>query len=93
MRTRTITVLLSATALLAGCSGEPSYDESVEECVKAVKARTEGDVTKPKPCESLKEDDYTLVVMNKAMGDLGWTDKDGRFDKEKFERDARDGKP
>ncbi|WP_031152824.1 hypothetical protein [Streptomyces erythrochromogenes] len=93
MRTRTITVLLATTALLAGCSGEPSYDESVEQCVQAVKARPEGDKTKPKPCESLKEDDYTLVVMSKTMGDLGWTDKDGRFDKEKFERDALNGKP
>ncbi|MFF3675877.1 hypothetical protein ACFYYS_18115 [Streptomyces sp. NPDC002120] len=93
MRTRTITVLLAATLLLAGCSGEPSYDESVEQCVKAVKARPEGDKAKPKPCEPLKEDDYTLVVMNKVMGDLGWTDKNGRFDKEKLERDALDGKP
>ncbi|TDU73493.1 hypothetical protein [Streptomyces sp. KS 21] len=93
MRTRTAAALLLATALLAGCSSQPSYDESVEQCVKALKARPEGDKSKPKPCEPLKEDDYNLVVMNKVMGDLGWTDKDGRFDKDKFNRDALDGKP
>lgn len=93
MRTRTTATLLLAAVLLAGCSGEPSYDESVQACVKAIKARPAGDKSKPKPCEPLKEDDYTLVVMRGVMGDLGWTDENGRFDKEKFERDALDGKP
>lgn len=83
-RTRTTATLLLAACLAAGCSSQPSYDESVQQCMKALKARTTSSPVRPKPCEPLKEDDYTLLVASKAMDDLGWTDKDGNFDKNKM---------
>ncbi|MFE2326104.1 hypothetical protein ACFXD5_19615 [Streptomyces sp. NPDC059385] len=83
-RNAAITALAGAALLLAGCSSQPTYDESVQQCVKALKARHLDDKTKPKVCEPLKEDDYTLLVANQAMGDLGWTDKDGNFDRNKM---------
>lgn len=92
-RVRAITLTLAATTLLAGCSSEPSYDESVQQCAKALEARHLDDKTKPAACKPLKEDDYTLLVMSKAMDGLGWTDENGRFDKDKFYRDALDGQP
>jgi hypothetical protein len=82
-RARTVTAILAATALLAGCGG-PSYDESVQQCTKALKARHLDDKTKPKPCEPLKEDDYTLLIMSGVIDGLGWTDEDGRFDENKM---------
>lgn len=83
-RSRTTATLLLAAAFLAGCSSEPTYNESVQQCVAALKARHLDDKAKPKPCERLKEDDYTLLVANKAMEDLGWTDKNGNFDENKM---------
>ena len=76
--------IAGATLLLAGCSSQPTYDESVQQCVKALKARHLDDKAKPKPCEPLKEDDYTLLVASQAMDGLGWTDKDGKFDRNKM---------
>lgn len=83
MRIRTAAILLAAAGLLAGCGG-PSYDESVQQCTKALKARYLDDKTKPKACEPLKEDDYKLVVMSSVIDGLGWTDEDGRFDENKM---------
>lgn len=86
MHIRTATLLLAATALLAGCSSQPTYDESVTACTAALKARPKPEPTKPKPCERLKEDDYTLLVAQRAMEDLGWTDKNGNLDQNKMLR-------
>jgi hypothetical protein len=41
----------------------------------------EGGKGRPEACEPLSEDDYTVLLMAKAMDGLGWTDEDGRFDK------------
>ncbi|MFE2324629.1 hypothetical protein ACFXD5_12040 [Streptomyces sp. NPDC059385] len=83
-RPRTAATLLLAAFLAAGCSSQPTYDESVQQCVKALKARHLDDKAKPKVCEPLKEDDYTLLVASQAMDGLGWTDKDGKFDRNKM---------
>ncbi|MFF3620026.1 hypothetical protein [Streptomyces sp. NPDC002467] len=85
MNRNALTVAIAGAALLlASCSSQPTYDESVQQCVKALKARHLDDKTKPKPCEPLKEEDYTLLIMSKSMDDLGWTDKDGNFDRNKM---------
>ncbi|MFD7554149.1 hypothetical protein ACFV9E_06365 [Streptomyces sp. NPDC059835] len=83
-RNALIAALAGAALLLTACSSAPTYDESVQQCVKALKARHLDDKTKPKPCEPLKEDDYTLLVASQAMDGLGWTDKDGNFDRNKM---------
>lgn len=44
----------------------------------------EGGKGRPEACESLSEDDYTVLLMAKAINGLGWTDEDGRFDKLKM---------
>lgn len=83
-RTRATTALLLATTLLTACSSQPTYDESVQQCMKALKARTKPSPIRPKPCEPLKDSDYTLVVGNQAMADLGWTDENGNFDQNRM---------
>ncbi|MGW2082135.1 hypothetical protein ACWCOW_35345 [Streptomyces sp. NPDC001939] len=49
----------------------------------AAKAK-EGGKGRPKACGSLSENDYTALQMAKAIDALGWTDKDGQFDKLKM---------
>jgi hypothetical protein len=44
----------------------------------------EGGKERPKACESLSEDDYTVLLMAKSIDGLGWTAKDGQFDKLKM---------
>jgi hypothetical protein len=86
--------LLATTLLLAGaavgCS--KSYDDTVNDCTKALAAQFEEDGKgKPDACKDVKEDDYSAILMNQIMGDQGWLDEDGRFDKGKFYEDAFDG--
>lgn len=38
----------------------------------------------PEACVPLSGNDYTVLLMAKAIDGLGWTDKDGRFDKLKM---------
>lgn len=75
MRIRTTTVLLAATALLAGCSSEPSYDESADQCIAAVKALPKGARLEPRPkaCEPLKEKDYNVIFASKVAADMNLT--------------------
>jgi len=44
----------------------------------------EGGKGRPRVCEPLSEDDYTALLMAKAIGGLGWTGKGGEFDKLKM---------
>jgi len=39
---------------------------------------------RPEACGPLAEDDYTALLMAKAIGGLGWTGEGGRFDKLKM---------
>jgi hypothetical protein len=43
-----------------------------------------GGNSRPAACGPLNEDDYTALLMAKAIGGLGWTGKDGQFDKLKM---------
>jgi hypothetical protein len=79
---RTTTALLTFLLLAgtAACSSGKSYDDTVNDCVKALKARAEGDTAKPAACKGVKEDDYTALVFSKVLDDNGWRDKDGNPD-------------
>ncbi|QDQ12769.1 hypothetical protein [Streptomyces spectabilis] len=61
------------------------YADAAKNAADAVKKKTkEGGKSRPEACEPLSEDDYTALLMAEAIGGLGWTDKDGRFDKLKM---------
>lgn len=48
------------------------------------KKTEEGGKGRPEACEALSEDDYTVLLMAKAIDGLGWTGEDGQFDKLKM---------
>lgn len=73
MRTRTTTAtLLAVTLLLVGCSSEPSYDESADQCIAAVKALPKGARLEPRPkaCEPLTEKDYNMIFASRVIADM-----------------------
>jgi hypothetical protein len=100
MRRTTALISGAVLAIAAGITGtviwlmQPSYDEIVQECQQALADQSEaGGKGKPEACEEVKEDDYSALVMNNVLGDLGWTDEEGRFDKNKMLEDALDNTP
>lgn len=94
MRTRTaLPAAIAAGLLLTLTSCGQSYEETVAHCAQALKDRPEGDKGKPEECEEVKEDDYTAMVANQAIDDLGWTDEDGNFDKNKMLEDTLEHQP
>jgi hypothetical protein len=100
MKRRTITILAAVAVAAAGAItglivwlSQPSYDEIADNCVAALKDRAEGDKGKPAACDGLKEDDYDALVLSHVLGDLGWTDDEGRFDKNKMLEDTLDDTP
>lgn len=93
------TLLISAAVLaVAGIItglvlwlSQPSYDEIVKGCQKALaKQYAEDGKGKPAACNDVKDDDYNALVLHAAMGDLGWLDDDGNFDKNKMLEDSLD---
>ncbi|MFD9276891.1 hypothetical protein ACFWD7_06310 [Streptomyces mirabilis] len=63
----------------------PSYDDIVKGCQKALAAQAKaGGKGKPSACDDVKKDDYDALALNAALGDLGWLDDDGNFDKNKM---------
>lgn len=61
------------------------YANAAKDAADTVEEKTEaGGKGRPKACEPLSEDDYTVLLMAKAIGGLGWTDKGGQFDKLKM---------
>lgn len=85
MRIRTVITAAALLAALAGITGcGQSYEELTESCLTALKARPDGDKSKPAECEGVKRKDYVTLEMGVAIDDLGWTDKDGKFDENKM---------
>lgn len=61
------------------------YQGPAKDVADALEKKTkEGGGSRPEACEPLSEDDYTALLMAKAIGGLGWTDEDGQFDKVKM---------
>lgn len=81
IRAAAVGVVLLA-GLAAGCA--QSYEEITKDCLAALKARADGDKSKPAECEGVKKSDYFDLVMSVAIDDLGWTGEDGKFDKGKM---------
>lgn len=61
------------------------YETVAKEAFDAVAEKIKaGGEDRPEACESLSEDNYTTLLTAKAIDGLGWTDKDGQFDKLKM---------
>ncbi|MGI5196564.1 hypothetical protein ACQEVY_23430 [Streptomyces sp. CA-288835] len=61
------------------------YEGVAEDAFDTVEKKTqEGGKGRPEACEPLSEDDYTALLMAKAIGGLGWTGEGGEFDKLKM---------
>ncbi|MFJ3923043.1 hypothetical protein [Streptomyces sp. NPDC090022] len=85
-RTHTAAVLAGLLLTATACSSEPSYDQTADQCIAAVKARPKDTPARPRPkvCERLTEEDYNTIVVGRVMEDLGWTGEDGRLDPNKL---------
>lgn len=61
------------------------YDSVAKDAFDRLDQKTkEGGKSRPEACKPLSEDDYTALLTAKAINGLGWTDKDGQFDKLKM---------
>jgi hypothetical protein len=61
----------------------------VKNCQKALVSQSKaGGKGKPGACKDVKDDDYTALVMNNAINDLGWTDEDGNLDENQMLEDT-----
>ncbi|MBM7091041.1 hypothetical protein JTP67_21355 [Streptomyces sp. S12] len=61
------------------------YDSVAKDAFDTLEKKTkEGGKNRPEACEALSDDDYTALLTAKAIEGLGWTDKDGQFDKLKM---------
>jgi hypothetical protein len=61
------------------------YEDPAKEAADAVEKKTRaGGKDRPEACEPLSEDDYASLHIAKAIDGLGWTDKNGEFDKLKM---------
>lgn len=74
----TVALVIGGTAYWLS---RPSYNDIVKGCQKALAAQYKADGEgKPAVCNDVKGDDYDVLVINAAMGDLGWLDDDGNLD-------------
>lgn len=61
------------------------YADVAEEAFDALDSKTKhGGKNRPEACKSLPEKDYTVLLAAKSFDGLGWTDKNGHFDKLKM---------
>lgn len=84
-----IIVVCAAILLLATGCGEPTYEEQVLSCRKALAGHDfdadpldEGE--RLPECDGLSEEDYTALSMNAVLDRLNWLDEDGNFDENKM---------
>lgn len=91
MRRRTAIVSTTALAIAGTAAGlgvwlsQPSYDDVVKGCEKALAAQMKaGGSGKPGACKGVKSGDYTAIAASVAMGHLGWLDDSGNFDENKM---------
>lgn len=61
------------------------YASVAEKAATVVEEKSDKDGKSwPEACEGLSKDDYTVLSMATAIDGLGWTDKEGQFDKLKM---------
>jgi hypothetical protein len=83
-------IIGAATLAAAGIGGivfwlvQPSYDDIVKDCTRAIEAQAEGDTSKPEACEDVKDDDYTLIRMHSVLKKDGWFNEDGGVNRDKL---------
>jgi hypothetical protein len=64
---------------------QSGYESAAKDAFDTVEKKTqEGGKDRPEACEPLSGDDYTVLLMAKAIDGLGWTGEGGRFDKLKM---------
>lgn len=85
----TAAILLTCLLATGAVACAKSYDEIVTDCATALKERPEGDKSKPDACKDVKEDDYIDLLVSQNINDLGWTDDEGNFDKNKMLEDVQ----
>ncbi|MEU4142310.1 hypothetical protein [Streptomyces parvulus] len=90
MKRRTIAIVAAALVVAGAVAGlvlwlsQPSYDEIADTCLTALKERPEGVKAKPEACDGLTKEDYDALALSQVLGDLGWADDEGRFDKNRM---------
>ncbi|MFF1713941.1 hypothetical protein [Streptomyces sp. NPDC058268] len=60
------------------------YADQAKEASDALEEKASSGKSRPEECEPLSKDDYTALLLAKAINGLGWTDKGGGFDKLKM---------
>ncbi|MEV0115862.1 hypothetical protein AB0H77_21875 [Streptomyces sp. NPDC050844] len=60
------------------------YESVAKDAADTLERKTKEGGGRPEECEPLSKDEYTSLHMAKAIDGLGWTDKDGEFDKLKM---------
>jgi hypothetical protein len=61
------------------------YQSVAKDAADALEEKTQdGGKSRPEACEPLSDDDYTVLLMAKAIDGLGWTGEGGEFDKLKM---------
>ncbi|MFB7930435.1 hypothetical protein ACFC4C_15125 [Streptomyces sp. NPDC056039] len=84
MKRRTITIISAAALAFVGLATgliiwllQPSYDDIVKGCQKALAAQSKADREgKPNACKDVKEDDYGALVISNAFDNLPQKDQD-----------------
>lgn len=72
MRSRIITTLaLSLTVAFGATACGQSEADKQAKCYDAIKARTEGDKSKPEACKDLPQDDYDTLLMGWVLEKTG----------------------
>ncbi|MFE9309505.1 hypothetical protein ACIQCF_04560 [Streptomyces sp. NPDC088353] len=95
MRRRTVLITAAAVAVAAIVAGlavwlsQPSYNDIVDGCAKALKEQyKKGGKGKPDACKDVKADDYETLDIAAILRDSGWVDDDGNADMNKILDDA-----
>lgn len=71
-----VSVAASITVLIIWMM-QPSYDDTVKGCQKALAAQSEaGGEGKPSACKDVKEDDYMGLIVGQAFDELPQEDQD-----------------
>lgn len=61
------------------------YETAAADAHDVLERKTQsGGKGRPEACESLSEEDYTVLLMAKSIDGLGWTGEGGEFDKLKM---------